>query len=60
MCQVLAYLGSNKSLFSSFLDDIDRIASLTYKPTHDDILHARVSTLGIVEISFPFRGLTLT
>lgn len=33
---------------------------LTYVPTYEDILRTRASTLGIVEITFPFRDLMLT
>ncbi|KZT30067.1 G-alpha-domain-containing protein [Neolentinus lepideus HHB14362 ss-1] len=32
-----------------FLDDVDRIATFNYEPTDDDILRARVRTLGVEE-----------
>lgn len=35
--------------FPSFLDDIDRIAKQEYLPSDDDILRARLRTVGIQE-----------
>jgi len=35
-----------------FFDHIDRIASPSYIPTDDDILHARVKTTGVTEVKF--------
>ncbi|EEB87578.1 hypothetical protein MPER_15027 [Moniliophthora perniciosa FA553] len=44
-----------------FLDDIERIATLNYEPSDDDIVRARLRTIGVQEyrISFgnPSRGL---
>jgi hypothetical protein len=40
-----------------FLDQLDRISDVDYLPNEQDILHARVQTIGIVEIKFPIRGL---
>ena len=33
----------------SFLDDVDRIASRTYNPSSDDVVRARLRTLGVQE-----------
>jgi hypothetical protein len=38
----------------SFLDDIARVASRTYEPTDDDVLRARLRTLGVQEHRFMF------
>ncbi|PWN46634.1 guanine nucleotide binding protein, alpha subunit [Violaceomyces palustris] len=35
-----------------FIDHIDRISDLAYQPTDDDILHARVRTVGITDDRF--------
>ncbi|EPQ53009.1 G-protein alpha subunit [Gloeophyllum trabeum ATCC 11539] len=35
-----------------FLDDVDRIATFDYEPTDDDILRARIRTLGVEEHRF--------
>lgn len=35
-----------------FLDDMDRITQRDYVPTNDDILNARLKTVGVVEHSF--------
>lgn len=37
---------------SYYLNDIDRISSLNYAPTQQDILRSRVKTVGIVEADF--------
>ena len=36
----------------SFLDDIERIARRDYKPSDDDVVRARLRTLGVQEYSF--------
>ena len=36
-----------------FLDELDRIGSEDYLPTEQDVLHTRVKTTGIVEVSVP-------
>ncbi|KAG5352786.1 hypothetical protein C0989_000448 [Termitomyces sp. Mn162] len=41
--------------FSSFLDDLDRIATKHYEPTDDDIVRARLRTLGIQEYKIEFE-----
>ncbi|EMD34878.1 hypothetical protein CERSUDRAFT_117074 [Gelatoporia subvermispora B] len=38
-----------------FLDDLDRITSPRYVPTDDDILRARLKTLGVSEYRFTIR-----
>ena len=44
-------------LFSSFLDDLDRLGAKGYMPTEQDILRTRVKTTGIVEVHFSFKNL---
>ncbi|EJD04660.1 G-alpha-domain-containing protein [Fomitiporia mediterranea MF3/22] len=39
-----------------YLNDIDRITALRYIPTDDDVLRARLKTLGVVEHSFMVKG----
>lgn len=46
-----------KFLFSSFLDDLDRLGAKDYQPTEQDILRTRVKTTGIVEVHFSFKNL---
>jgi len=41
---------------SYYLNDIDRIVAPDYKPTDSDILHTRIKTTGIIEISFKLEG----
>ncbi|VDM58824.1 unnamed protein product [Angiostrongylus costaricensis] len=38
-----------------FLDSVDRISNVNYKPTDQDILLTRIKTTGIVEISFVIK-----
>lgn len=38
--------------FCSFLDDLERITSLRYMPTDDDVLKARLKTVGVSEYKF--------
>ncbi len=44
------------TLSRSFLDDIYRIANLDYIPSDDDIIRARLRTMGVQEYSFMFEG----
>ena len=39
----------------SFLSSISRIASRDYEPTNDDVLRARIRTLGVQEYTIPFE-----
>ncbi|RXW21319.1 hypothetical protein EST38_g4531 [Candolleomyces aberdarensis] len=39
-----------------FLDSLHRVASLNYVPTDDDILRARLKTLGVSEHRFKFKA----
>ncbi|KAL5511008.1 hypothetical protein ACEPAG_3727 [Sanghuangporus baumii] len=39
-----------------YLNDIDRITALRYIPTDDDVLRARLKTIGVVEHSFLVKG----
>lgn len=36
----------------SFLNDIERIATRNYEPSDDDVIRARLRTLGVQEYSF--------
>jgi hypothetical protein len=38
--------------FESFLDDLERVTSLRYMPTDDDVLKARLKTVGVSEYKF--------
>ncbi|KAI6139637.1 guanine nucleotide binding protein, alpha subunit [Pisolithus thermaeus] len=38
-----------------FLDDLDRVTSLRYVPSDDDVLRARIKTLGVSEHRFTVR-----
>jgi len=40
-----------------FFDNVDRIASPSYIPTDDDILHARVKTTGATEVRFTVNNM---
>lgn len=48
---------NSMSVFSSFLDDLDRLGAKDYQPTEQDILRTRVKTTGIVEVHFSFKNL---
>ena len=39
----------------SFLDDVDRIATQHYEPSDDDIVRARLRTMGVQEHRFLFE-----
>ncbi|KIH68292.1 g-protein alpha subunit [Ancylostoma duodenale] len=39
----------------SFLDSVDRISNVNYKPTDQDILLTRIKTTGIVEVAFVIK-----
>ena len=45
------------SVFSSYLDSIDRIASPGYLPTEQDVLRVRVPTTGIIEYPFDLENI---
>ena len=45
-------LFSDSHSSSSFLNDIDRIASSDYVPSDDDIIRARLRTVGVQELKF--------
>jgi hypothetical protein len=40
----------------SFLDDIERIASLNFSPNDDDVLRARLKTVGVAEHKFEMEA----
>lgn len=42
-------------ILSSFLNDIDRIAVRDYEPTNDDVVRARLRTLGVQEHRIKFN-----
>lgn len=39
-----------------FLDSIDRIYDPKYVPTEQDILHTRVATMGVIEVTFTMKN----
>ena len=41
-------------ILPSFLDDLDRIAQRTYEPSDDDIVRARLRTVGVQEYRIRF------
>ena len=41
-------------LLSSFLNDVERIASRSYDPSDDDVVRARLRTLGVQEYKIEF------
>jgi hypothetical protein len=41
-------------MFESFINDSDRIARRDYQPTDDDVIRARLRTLGVQEYKFIF------
>lgn len=40
---------------NSFLDDLYRIANREYEPTDDDVVRARLRTMGVQEYRFVFE-----
>lgn len=42
--------------FNSFLDDLERITAITYCPTDDDVLRARLKTVGVTEYRFDMEA----
>jgi hypothetical protein len=46
---------SDQLLFISFLDDLYRIAHRDYEPTDDDVVRARLRTMGVQEYRFVFE-----
>ena len=41
-------------VLSSFLNDVERIASRDYEPSDDDVVRARLRTLGVQEYKIEF------
>ena len=41
-------------VLSSFLNDLERIASRSYEPSDDDVVRARLRTLGVQEYRIEF------
>jgi guanine nucleotide-binding protein subunit alpha len=41
-------------VLSSFLNDLERIASRSYEPSDDDVVRARLRTLGVQEYKIEF------
>jgi hypothetical protein len=49
----MLFLITNFTLhFFSFLDDVCRIAARNYEPSDDDVLRARLRTIGVQEYKF--------
>ncbi len=46
------FMKSKLTLPRSFLDDIDRVTSLRFLPSDDDVLKARLKTVGVSEYKF--------
>ena len=44
----------NFILLSSFLNDLERIATRNYEPSDDDVIRARLRTLGVQEYKIEF------
>jgi guanine nucleotide-binding protein alpha-1 subunit len=42
--------------FPSFLSSISRIAARDYEPSTEDVLRARIRTLGVQEYTIPFEN----
>ena len=42
----------------SYLDEIERLCDVNYKPTQQDVLYTRVKTTGIIETEFKCREFT--
>lgn len=45
----------NVYLDHSFINDVERIAVSNYEPTDDDVIRARLRTLGVQEYKFIFE-----
>lgn len=45
------------SLYRSYLTDVDRIATVGYLPTQQDVLRVRVPTTGIIEYPFDLENI---
>lgn len=43
---------SHAYMFNSFLNDLERVTSLRYSPSDDDVLKARLKTVGVAEYKF--------
>jgi hypothetical protein len=39
-------------VYGSFLDDLERVTALKYMPSDDDVLKARLKTVGVAEYKF--------
>lgn len=45
------------NLHCSYLTDVDRIATVGYLPTQQDVLRVRVPTTGIIEYPFDLENI---
>uniref|UniRef100_A0A914RMQ4 Uncharacterized protein n=1 Tax=Parascaris equorum TaxID=6256 RepID=A0A914RMQ4_PAREQ len=43
-------------MIASFLDSLERIYDPKYIPTEQDILHTRVATMGVIEVTFTMKN----
>lgn len=50
----IAFPSSDIYFGKSFINDSDRIARRDYQPTDDDVIRARLRTLGVQEYKFIF------
>lgn len=56
-CARAAGLSAPVPLCCSYLTDVDRIATLGYLPTQQDVLRVRVPTTGIIEYPFDLENI---
>jgi len=49
-------LVASSAVFSSFMSDIDRVVARDYEPSDQDVVKARLRTVGIQEYHFTIPG----
>lgn len=52
-CCLVSVIASN---LVSFLNDVDRVVARDYEPSDDDVVRARLRTMGIQEYSFSYAN----
>ena len=53
---VYTILVGHSPRFSSFMDDIDRVVAKDYEPSDQDVIKARLRTVGVQEYRFTVPG----